>query len=187
MTRLQRRQRVQHMRPVDKRCVPPSLRPLQPLGTLNLRASGKGQAQQVLPLFLSMRTNADKRRAVSMLLEDEEWAAWSDREIARRCSVVHQLVGKIRAGLSGVEPQGRTQRTGLHARHDEHRASRAAWKLGARELSDHNFQLFVVGAALSGRLRGNALHRPGHEMPAVLLGGVTVSTLQRGAVIATPG
>ena len=30
------------------------------------------------------RTNADKRRAVSVLLEDEEWGSWSNREIARR-------------------------------------------------------------------------------------------------------
>lgn len=32
-----------------------------------------------------------------MLLEDEEWAAWSDREIARRCAVHHELVGRVRA------------------------------------------------------------------------------------------
>lgn len=47
------------------------------------------------------RTNADKRRAVEALLRDEEWAAWSDREIARRCGVHHELVGRMRAELSG--------------------------------------------------------------------------------------
>src|SRR5262249_61805033 len=31
------------------------------------------------------RTNADKRRAVSILLEDAEWRSWSNRTIARRC------------------------------------------------------------------------------------------------------
>jgi hypothetical protein len=47
------------------------------------------------------RTNADKRRAVTLLLQDEEWAAWSDREIARRCCVGHHLVAAVREGLSG--------------------------------------------------------------------------------------
>ena len=42
------------------------------------------------------RTNDDKRRAVIRLLEDSEWSAWSDREIARRCNVSRELVGDIR-------------------------------------------------------------------------------------------
>jgi hypothetical protein len=45
------------------------------------------------------RTNEDKHRAVGVLLADPEWAAWSDREIARRCSVSHPLVSSIRASL----------------------------------------------------------------------------------------
>ena len=36
-----------------------------------------------------MSTNADKRRAVETLLNDAEWATWSDREIARQCGVHH--------------------------------------------------------------------------------------------------
>src|SRR5258708_3523418 len=36
-------------------------------------------------------TNADKRKAVSLLLNDPEWGQWSDREIARRCLVGNQL------------------------------------------------------------------------------------------------
>jgi len=47
------------------------------------------------------RTNDDKRRAVLTLLEDPEWSAWSDREIARRCAVHHEMVGKLRASLTG--------------------------------------------------------------------------------------
>jgi hypothetical protein len=43
------------------------------------------------------RTNADKRKAVTMLLEDEEWGQWSDREIARLASVSHTFVSKVRA------------------------------------------------------------------------------------------
>jgi len=42
------------------------------------------------------RTNADKRRAVSILLADEEWSTWSNREIARRCAVDEGLVRKVK-------------------------------------------------------------------------------------------
>lgn len=42
------------------------------------------------------RTNDDKRAAVKMLLDDEEWVQWSDREIARRCGVSAMFVGKVR-------------------------------------------------------------------------------------------
>lgn len=47
------------------------------------------------------RTNQDKRAAVRRLLEDEEWAQWSDREIARRCAVTHPFVSEVRKTLSG--------------------------------------------------------------------------------------
>lgn len=57
------------------------------------------------------RTNADKRRAVETLLRDEEWAQWSDREVARRCGVHHDLVGRIRAESSGGFRQIATERT----------------------------------------------------------------------------
>jgi len=46
------------------------------------------------------RTNADKRRAVEVVLSDEEWRGWSDREVARRCAVGADLVGGIRRSLS---------------------------------------------------------------------------------------
>ena len=48
------------------------------------------------------RTNADKRRAVEMLIGDAECAGWSDREIARHCQVGHPLVAEIRAESSGI-------------------------------------------------------------------------------------
>jgi hypothetical protein len=48
------------------------------------------------------RSNDDKRRAVSRLLDDPEWSKWSDREIARHCSVTHPLVSKVRASLETV-------------------------------------------------------------------------------------
>jgi uncharacterized ParB-like nuclease family protein len=47
------------------------------------------------------RTNADKRQAVLILLEDEEWQRWSDRQIARHCGVAHPFVAKLRQELSG--------------------------------------------------------------------------------------
>jgi protein gp37 len=46
------------------------------------------------------RTNEDKERAVKKLLGDEKWAKWSDREIARRCKVDHETVGKLRGYLA---------------------------------------------------------------------------------------
>ena len=42
------------------------------------------------------RTNADKRRAVQTLLEDEEWEKWSNREIAKRAGVSEFLVRDMR-------------------------------------------------------------------------------------------
>ncbi len=42
------------------------------------------------------RSNADKRRAVLRLLEDREWSQWSDRSMARRCGVSHDLVNRMR-------------------------------------------------------------------------------------------
>jgi hypothetical protein len=47
------------------------------------------------------RRNADKRRAVRMLLEDPEWVQWNSREIARQCGVSHTLVDNLRGELSG--------------------------------------------------------------------------------------
>ena len=42
------------------------------------------------------RTNEDKRQAVLTLLNDEEWHAWSDNEIARRCGVSNRTVARHR-------------------------------------------------------------------------------------------
>lgn len=45
------------------------------------------------------RTNADKRRAVELLLRDEEWGKRSDRWIAEKCGVTHPMVIKMRGQL----------------------------------------------------------------------------------------
>jgi len=42
------------------------------------------------------RSNEDKRKAVLTLLQDAEWGKWSDREIARRCSVDGKTVASVR-------------------------------------------------------------------------------------------
>lgn len=46
------------------------------------------------------RSNADKRRAVQTLLEDEDWGKWSNREISRKCAVSLDLVNRIRSSLN---------------------------------------------------------------------------------------
>jgi hypothetical protein len=51
------------------------------------------------------RTNADKRLAVLILLQDEEWGQWSDRAIARHCGVSPTFVGSLRASLSTVDSE----------------------------------------------------------------------------------
>lgn len=43
------------------------------------------------------RTNDDKRRAVLMLLQDNEWGQWNNSEIGRRCAVDHKTVARLRA------------------------------------------------------------------------------------------
>ena len=49
------------------------------------------------------RTNADKRRAVMRLLQDDEWGKWSANEIARRCRVGPDMVGDRRRSLSETD------------------------------------------------------------------------------------
>jgi hypothetical protein len=46
------------------------------------------------------RSNADKRRSVATLLRDEEWRAWSDHEIARKCAVSAMFVGTLRREMA---------------------------------------------------------------------------------------
>jgi hypothetical protein len=57
-----------------------------------------------------------KRRAVSMLLQDPEWSQWSSREIARRAGVSHTFVESVRAKLTGNGFQSPTKRIGADGR-----------------------------------------------------------------------
>ena len=54
------------------------------------------------------RTNADKRRAVRLILEDEEWSHWTSNQIANACHVSRGLVEAVRSSLtSGSGSEGR--------------------------------------------------------------------------------
>jgi hypothetical protein len=55
------------------------------------------------------RSNADKRRAVEMLLGDPEWFAKSNRLIGKHAKVDHKTVGSIRAEL-GKSPVAEKRR-----------------------------------------------------------------------------
>jgi hypothetical protein len=57
------------------------------------------------------RTNADKRKAVTTMLNDAEWAKWSNGEIAKACSVTPQFVGHVRSSLETVSSEKPTERT----------------------------------------------------------------------------
>jgi hypothetical protein len=58
------------------------------------------------------RTNEDKRRAVEMLLADEEWASRSNRWVAEAARVSHHLVASMRPSLPGGNSPTRTDRRG---------------------------------------------------------------------------
>lgn len=48
------------------------------------------------------RSRQDVQRAIELLLRDEEWAKWSDREIARHVHCDHKTVGATRGRLSST-------------------------------------------------------------------------------------
>ena len=54
------------------------------------------------------RTQADKRKAITCVLQDPEWSKLSDREIGRRCGADHKTVGSIRRELTSGEIPART-------------------------------------------------------------------------------
>jgi ParB-like nuclease domain len=60
------------------------------------------------------RTDADRRRAVHLLLTDPEWQAWNNSEIARHCHVSEFLVRTVRHELEPLqethEPPERTRK-----------------------------------------------------------------------------
>lgn len=57
------------------------------------------------------RTNADKRKAALMLLEDSEWGKWSDNRIASEIGLSHTFVASVRASLATVASETSQERT----------------------------------------------------------------------------
>src|SRR3990172_833650 len=55
------------------------------------------------------RTNADKRKTVMTMLNDAEWSAWPEAEIARRCLVSRELVRTMKEEISHVEKHVRSE------------------------------------------------------------------------------
>lgn len=51
------------------------------------------------------RNNADKRRAVMVMLEDSEWRTWTDRRIADACGVSHTFVSGLRPTGNGCQQE----------------------------------------------------------------------------------
>ena len=71
------------------------------------------------------RSNADKRKAVMLLLQDDEWQQWSDRQIARHCSVDGKTVADVRQKLTAeIRSQPDLSRAGDVTRDDEKRTYR---------------------------------------------------------------
>ncbi|HHH75964.1 MAG TPA: hypothetical protein ENL03_02930 [Phycisphaerae bacterium] len=56
------------------------------------------------------RTNADKRKAVLTMLEDEKWSTRTDRKISRQCRATHPFVGRLRASLVTVTSEKSVQK-----------------------------------------------------------------------------
>lgn len=77
------------------------------------------------------RTNADKRKAVLTLLKDDEWSAWSDREIARQCGVDHVTVGRYRESL--VKSTSETQPVRTYTTKHGTEATMGVGNIGRRE------------------------------------------------------
>lgn len=104
------------------------------------------------------RTNADKRRAVEMLLSDEEWSQWSNREIARHCAVNPSLVDTMRKELSAVQrqmPDRKVERNGsVYTQHTENIGKRGqpgakeAKTKAIRELANQGYRATQIAAEI---------------------------------------
>jgi hypothetical protein len=63
------------------------------------------------------RTNADKRKAVETLLNDETWQQWSGNEIARRCGVSEFMVRQVRAAQPSIKSKSENNSRTYKTRH----------------------------------------------------------------------
>ena len=60
---------------------------------------GKSKAEALGELHGKARTNDDKRRAVTRLLEDAKRGTWSNYEVAWHCGVSDEFVRKLRKAI----------------------------------------------------------------------------------------
>lgn len=111
------------------------------------------------------RSNADKRRSVETLLNDQEWSGWSNSEIARRCAVSEALVRSARPIFEKNEDRPRlTQRNGttyeMSTTNIGKRESTAFQ--GSERLSDLDYEIVdpITGDTIEGRESGNGASVP---------------------------
>lgn len=105
------------------------------------------------------RTQADRRKAIEIMLHDIEWVEWSDREIAKVCKVSHPLVAKIRKELGANTDQrktadGKTQPTkkGKDDNQDTQGTEGNDKEFAIQELSDALVQAHDENKALEDRI-----------------------------------
>jgi uncharacterized small protein (DUF1192 family) len=90
------------------------------------------------------RTNGDKRKAVSKLLKDEEWAQWSDGVIADKCAVSQPFVSTLRRELTQNVFESERERIGRDGRRIRTAdiGKRTQSSLGTSQKSDSEFEVF---------------------------------------------
>ncbi len=101
------------------------------------------------------RSNQDKRRAVEMLLADEEWVQCSDRWIAEQCGVSNRFVGIVRKELCTVHScdEPRTGKDGKTRKLPEQHEPEPPC---AEVDSEYDQDLSVIEGAEPGAFEGNA-------------------------------
>ena len=101
------------------------------------------------------RTNADKRKAVLLLLADAEWSQWSDREIARRCQVSQRLVSNLRRGASehGAQIEPRKVKRGDTVYEMRANGRVTSWRAANRRRTGH-------GSSSAGIRRSQSTRQP---------------------------
>lgn len=115
------------------------------------------------------RSQDDKRKAVMTLLDDLEWSEWSDKAIARHCSVSAMTVGRVRKSLNieqtdkkfvnrhGGESVMRTENVGKKPELTAPEVVPSVEDEHLQELANTNVELAEEVTALKDRLAAKAL------------------------------
>jgi hypothetical protein len=78
------------------------------------------------------RTSADKRKAVSLMLRDDEWKQWSSREIANQCNVSHTFVETVRNDLEQASAEAKAEHEEKGRKYRTRHGSAATMRTGKR-------------------------------------------------------